>query len=177
MTDDSPPANQILGPYVRHAGSLSVQLPISKIKTKERKQNISSTPTFENSQMFGENFCPVCGWFTKSTTKARSQVNRHIKEMAIKEDPDGHPRPGTEAYATLMTERGCRKASRDEEVQKLKRADRNRRYRTTHPPKKDESQQESQRPSKNPSARKSSARKTKPPTAEERIDKAFATLR
>lgn len=139
-------------------------------------QNIASRLTSLISCMDQDHFCPICGWFSNSAKNPRSQVNRHLKEWSVKEDSAGHPKQDTQEYAELMASRGCYSASRDEDVQRLKRAARNRRFRAAHPKEKTEPQPESQ--PKKPSARKPSARKTNLlPTTEDRIAKAFATLR
>jgi hypothetical protein len=143
-----------------------VQYSIKKIKTSRGP----SIPC--NRIMNSDQLCPICGWFTKSL-KARGQVNRHLKQWAENEDPGGHPRINTPEFDALMASRLCYSASRDESVQKLKRAARNQRYRANCAKRDSETHGGSRqkKPTRNRPPRK---KKVSP---EDKIAKAFNELR
>jgi hypothetical protein len=94
----------------------------------------------------------------------------------MKEDTFGHPRKDTQEYVELLESRGCYSASRDPEVQRLKRAARNQRHRANHLKEKSDSQPESQPKVFTRKASKS-LRKGKLPSKEDKIAKAFSALK
>ncbi len=117
--------------------------------------------------------CPICFWYSKAVKGNRSQVNRHLKEYAVKDDPKGHPRMGTVEFEELMASRRCFTASRDKHEQARTRKARNQRYRNNHP--------ELKRTIRVKSQQKSASRglpsRQKTMTPQSRIDEAFAKLR
>jgi hypothetical protein len=128
---------------------------------------------YRNDNMNIDERCPICSWWSKAEKGNRSQVNRHLKEYAVKDDPMGHPTMGTIEFEELMASRRCFTASRDKEEQARTRKARNQRYWNNHPEVKRTIRAKKQQKS---ASRGLSSRK-KNMTPESRIDEAFAKLR